>query len=78
MGAHRRKSNPQSGRLSIVDQLRKAMRDSGETEYGIAKAAGVPQSVVNRFVRGERGISLETAARLCACLELQLTRRHGR
>ena len=55
----------QPGRLNTIDQLRKAIRDSGETEYGIAKAAGVAQSVVNRFARGKRGASLETAARIC-------------
>jgi plasmid maintenance system antidote protein VapI len=46
---------------SIVDQLRQAITQSGQTEYPIAKGAGVSQSVVNRFVNGERGISLETA-----------------
>jgi plasmid maintenance system antidote protein VapI len=53
--------------------LRKAIQDAG-TEYGVAKAAGVSQSVVNRFVRGERGISLETAALLCEHLRLHLAR----
>lgn len=49
-----------------------------QTEYAIEKGSGVSQSVVNRFVNRERGISLETAARLCAYLDLQLTRRSGR
>jgi transcriptional regulator with XRE-family HTH domain len=57
---------------NIIDQLRRAMRDSGETEYAIAKASGVSQSVVNRFVSGERGISLETAAKLCEYLGIEL------
>ena len=60
---------------NIVDQLRRAMRDSGETEYAIAKASGVSQSIVNRFVSGERGISLETASKLCAYLKLDLVYR---
>ena len=58
---------------SIVDQLRQAIADSGETEYAIAKGSGVSQSVVNRFVHCERGISLDTAARLCSYLELKLS-----
>jgi plasmid maintenance system antidote protein VapI len=57
---------------SIVDQLRQAIVKSNETEYAIAKGSGVSQSVVNRFVHGERGISLETAARLCSYLRLEL------
>lgn len=60
---------------NIVDQLRRAMRDCGETEYAIAKGSGVNQSIVNRFVSGERGISLETAAKLCEYLKLDLVLR---
>lgn len=75
MGAHRSKPNPKPRRLNIVGQLRKAMQDSGETQFGIARAAGVSQSVVNRFANDERGISLETAARLCAYLGLELVHR---
>ena len=56
---------------TIVDQLRKAIATSNETEYAIAKGSGVSQSVVNRFVHGERSIGLETAAKLCAYLGLQ-------
>jgi transcriptional regulator with XRE-family HTH domain len=57
---------------NIIDQLRRAMRDSGETEYAIAKGSGVSQSIVNRFVSEERGISLETAAKICEYLKLDL------
>ncbi len=59
---------------TIIEQLRHAMVNSGQTEYAIAKGSGVSQSVVNRFARGERGISLETAARLCSYLKLDLVR----
>ena len=59
---------------TIADQLRKAIADSGETEYAIAKGSGVSQSVVNRFVHGERSISIDTAAKLCAYLGLTLKR----
>jgi plasmid maintenance system antidote protein VapI len=60
---------------SIVDQLRSAMERSGKTQYAIAQATGISQSVVNRFVNGERGISLETAAKLCQYLDLDLAPR---
>ena len=55
---------------TIVEQLRHAIKHSGETQYAIAKGADVSQSVLNRFVNGERGISLETAAKLCQHLGL--------
>jgi plasmid maintenance system antidote protein VapI len=61
---------------SIVEQLRQAITQSDESEYAIAKGSGVSQSVVNRFVHGERGISLETAAKLCSYLKLDLVRRN--
>ncbi|MES1213409.1 MAG: helix-turn-helix domain-containing protein [Singulisphaera sp.] len=51
---------------------RRTIVESGESEYAIGKATGVSQSVLSRFVNGERGISLETAAKLCRYLELDL------
>ena len=65
--------SPKKSPPSIVDQLRQAIADSRETEYAIAKGSGVSQSVVNRFVHRERSISIDTAARLCAHLELKLS-----
>ena len=57
---------------TIIEQLKQAIAKSKETEYAIAKRAGVSQSVLNRFMHDERGISLETAAKLCEYLKLQL------
>ena len=57
---------------NIVDELREAILNSGQTEYRVAKESGVTQPIVNRFLRGERGISLETAAKLCKYLGLHL------
>lgn len=60
---------------TIIDQLRQAVKDSRQTEYAIAKAAGISQSALNRFVNGHRGISLSTAAKLCRHLQLSLGER---
>ena len=49
----------------LVDELREAILNCGQTEYRVAKESGVSQPVLNRFLRGERGISLETAAKFC-------------
>ena len=57
---------------SIVDQLRRAIKRSGETQYALSMATGVDQSVLSRFLKGERTIRLETAARLCKHLGLEL------
>jgi plasmid maintenance system antidote protein VapI len=55
--------------------LRKAIVDSGLSQYRIAKESGVPQPVLNRFVNGERDITVGTAGRLCSYLKLELRRR---
>ena len=72
MATSNRRLHPQEG--SLTDQLRKAILDSGVTQYRIAKDTGVPQPVLCRFVSGERGITLETAGRLCGYLRLRLAR----
>jgi transcriptional regulator with XRE-family HTH domain len=58
-----------------VDQLQHAIKRSGDTQYAIAQATGISQSVLNRFLNGERGISLDTAAKLCQYLALDLVPR---
>jgi plasmid maintenance system antidote protein VapI len=40
----------------------------------VAKGSGVSQSVVNRFINGQRDITLETAGKLCDYLRLRLKR----
>ncbi|HEY1603619.1 MAG TPA: helix-turn-helix transcriptional regulator [Pirellulales bacterium] len=60
---------------NLVEQLRKAIADSSQTEYALAKGSGVSQSIVNRFIKGERSIGLETAAKLCEYLNLDLVAR---
>jgi plasmid maintenance system antidote protein VapI len=59
---------------TIVDQLRKAIEKCPETEYAIGKGAGVEPATVYRFVSGERGVTLEVAAKLCSYLGLRLVR----
>jgi plasmid maintenance system antidote protein VapI len=58
---------------TIADQLRKAIANSGASEYAIAKASEVDMGVLSRFVRGERTITLATAAKLCSHLGLRLS-----
>ncbi len=63
--------------MTIIDQLRNVIRDSGESEYRIAQATGVSASVLSRFVNGKRGITLEVAAKICEYLNLHLEQRNG-
>jgi plasmid maintenance system antidote protein VapI len=56
----------------FAETIRQAVHDSGRTPYAVAKASGVPQAVLSRFLRGERGVTLGTAERLCLTLGLEL------
>ena len=58
----------------MVEQLRQAMADSGETLYAIAKGSGVDYSALLRFRAGERGLTLDTAAKVAEYLGLKLTK----
>ena len=57
---------------NVVDQLRKAIRDSGETQLAIAEATGIPQGNLSKFLRGDRGLSLKSYAVLCEYFGLRL------
>ena len=59
--------------MAISDQLREAIRSYGSV-YRVAKDSGVSQPVVQRFVKGERDLRLETVDRLAAFFGMELTR----
>jgi transcriptional regulator with XRE-family HTH domain len=66
--ARRKKGEP-----GLVEQLREAIRTSGRTLSELEEACGIGKDRLSRFVRGERGIGLEAAERICAALNLRLT-----
>ena len=72
MGSLRRKANPGKGRLTIIDQLRRATAGCGHSQSEIARQAGIDRAMLNQFIRGERSLSLESAAALCRYLGLKL------
>jgi transcriptional regulator with XRE-family HTH domain len=51
-------------RRTIVDELRQAIQQSGQSQYALAKSVGVDQSVISRFMAGQRDVTLATAAKL--------------
>lgn len=57
---------------SLSGTLKQAIRDSGKSEYQIAKEAGVSQIVISRFLSGERDIRMATADKLAGALGLKL------
>jgi len=57
---------------TIDTTLLAAIKKSGLTHYSLGQLAGVAPAQIDRFISGERGISLATAAKLCAALGLEL------
>lgn len=54
--------------------LASAIRASQLTSYALAKSAGLHPITIDRFLRGERDLTLTTAGKLASALGLVLTR----
>ncbi|HEV3261873.1 MAG TPA: helix-turn-helix transcriptional regulator [Gemmataceae bacterium] len=59
----------------MLETLKRAVRDSGQTLYRISKDAGVPYPNLHRLMAGKRAVSMSTLDRLCSYLGLELTTR---
>lgn len=56
---------------TVANQLRKAIRDSGQSANQIAKATGVDQTLISRFLRG-KDMGIERASKIAAHLGMEL------
>ena len=56
----------------LTDQLREAIDGSGMSRYAVAKAIGLDQSTLSRFMSGKAGLALDTVDRLGELLGLKL------
>ena len=74
-----RGSNHQEAKgMNMTDQLRKAIKQSKQSLYRVAKGAGISYAVVFHFVKGKRqDIRLSTVQALCDYLGLELTGKGG-
>ena len=59
---------------ALVVALREAITEAGRTHYAIAKQAGITPEILDRFVRGERGMTLATAGKVAETLGYELTK----
>lgn len=64
----------------IQTAIRKAIESSGQTRYAIAKASGIDQGILSKFVNGIRPLRIETIERLADHLgyDVVLVKRKGR
>jgi hypothetical protein len=59
-------------RYDLADQLRRAVRAAGLTTYTLAVKAHIDRAVTSRFLRGNVGLNLTSASRVCRVLGLTL------
>lgn len=57
---------------TFTDIIRAAAKADGRTWYALARDSGINPAVVGRFFKGERGLNLGTAEKLCRVLGLTL------
>jgi plasmid maintenance system antidote protein VapI len=60
------------GHKKLSDEVRDAVIASGMSRYAIAKALGVAESTMSRFVNGKGGLSMEYLDRLGELLGLHV------
>jgi transcriptional regulator with XRE-family HTH domain len=63
---------------TFVEQLRRLMRDCGETRYSLSQKTGIDQSALSRFANGSRGLSMQAINRVFEVLDLEIKRRGQR
>jgi len=56
----------------LLDDIRRAIGEAGETEYRIAQRSGVSQSQISRLMRGEQGMSVANVERIAGALGLDI------
>jgi plasmid maintenance system antidote protein VapI len=64
--------------ISLSDSLRKAIADCGYSNYALSHLTGISQSVLNRFVSGERDITLGTASKIAVVIGAELKTKAAR
>jgi plasmid maintenance system antidote protein VapI len=60
---------------AILPTLLRYCRGCGLSANALAKAAGVPQATMSRFLAGQRSLALVTVERLATYFELELVPR---
>jgi transcriptional regulator with XRE-family HTH domain len=61
-------------RLTLSDQIRRAVDDSGLSRYRICKVLGIAQSTMSEFMSGKSGLSLERLDALADLLDVNITK----
>jgi len=58
--------------MTLSDQVRQAIRDSGLTCYRISQLTGIHESTLSKFLSGERGLSLAALDKLAPVIRMEV------
>lgn len=65
--------------IKFSERLRKIILDSGIPRLQISKATGIDPAVLHRFVKGQRGLSIESIDALALFFDLKvIAKRKGK
>ena len=56
----------------VLEQIRKAIEQSGRSRYAISKATGIDQGQLSKIMSGQCSISIEKLEKLLAYLGLEI------
>ena len=59
-------------RVTLSDQIRQVVNDSGVSRYAICKASGIDQGQFSRFMAGTKGLSIGALDNLADVLGLNI------
>ena len=62
---------------TMTDALKNAVRASGQSLYATAKATGLNEDSLSRFMRGRQSLRLDLADKLAAHLKIEIRRKDG-
>jgi hypothetical protein len=66
----KKKTKPKEGTMARV--IADRIEALGLSKYAVSKSAGLSQTVLNRFLRGERDLRVASFEKLCRVLDLEL------
>ena len=58
--------------ISMADQLRQLIDESGLSKYRIARETGINEAALGKFCNGQRGLSMKALNALGSCLHLKI------
>jgi ribosome-binding protein aMBF1 (putative translation factor) len=69
-----KRSKPKHVDETLTATIRKAMAESGLSQYRLAKESGISSAAISRFVSNETTLTLASADKLCKLLGLKLVK----